>query len=214
MFVTSGFLVVKRFEALYRAFCADPAFDRAIYALPVFGTSPERLTIRYRGMDRDALTPFARGSLAQVRLLELKGGQVDGTEDFLTTYEQGVDVLRWTKEEFPDDYEIIWVKIAGRPDRPPSAFERLGFEPAFFTSDHFSAICDCMCFPRWHGTDPEGKLFRPHFDRLNSNGLFEDAQAAAEFLAYYLSIDWTERGEYEIAEVWAQLAASSSALTP
>lgn len=44
--VTSGFLVVKRFEALYRAFAADLRFDKAIYALPVFGTSPERVLKR------------------------------------------------------------------------------------------------------------------------------------------------------------------------
>jgi hypothetical protein len=174
----------------------------------------ERLTVRYRGIDRNALTPFAKGSLAEVRLLELKGGQIDSTEDFLTTYKQAIDVLGWTKEESSEDYEIIWAKIADRPDRPPSTFQRLGFEPTYFMGDHFSGICDCMCFPRWHGTDREGKLFRSYFDRLNSNGLFDDAPTAAEFLAYYLSIDWTERGEYEIAEVWAPVVPSSSALAP
>ncbi|MGH7280799.1 MAG: hypothetical protein ACRELY_04695, partial [Polyangiaceae bacterium] len=142
-------------------------------------------------------------SLAEMRMLELKGKEIDGTEDFLTTYELAVDVLGWTKEEGSEDYEIVWARIVDRADAPPSNFERLGFEPTYFMGDHFSAICDCMCFPRWHGTDPEGKLFRSHFDRLNTNGLFDDARTASEFLAYYLTIDWTERGEYEIAEVWA-----------
>jgi hypothetical protein len=207
MSVTSGFLVVKRFEALYRAFATDPKFDWDVYALPLFGTSPERPTVRYRGLDREPLTPFAKGSLAQVRMLELKGKEIDGTEDFLTTEKQAIDVLGWTKEETPEQYEIVWAKISDRLDRPPSMFERLGFEPTYFTGDHFSAICDCMCFPRWHGTDREGTLFRSHFDRLNSNGLFDDPRTAADFLAYYLSIDWTERGEYEIAEVWAPVVA-------
>jgi len=76
------------------------------------------------------------------------------------------------------------------------------------TGDHFSASCDCLCFPRWHGTDPEGLLFREHFSRLNRDGLFRSAQEARAFLRYYLSFDWTETGEYEIAEVWAPAASS------
>jgi hypothetical protein len=64
------------------------------------------------------------------------------------------------------------------------------------------------CFPRWHGTDPEGVLFREHFERLNRHGLFESAQEASAFLAFYLSFDWTETGEYEIAEVWAPVTTA------
>jgi hypothetical protein len=135
-------------------------------------------------------------------------------KNWLFTWLDDGDVLGWTKEESPDDYEIIWAKIADRPHRPPSTFQRLGFEPTYFTSDHFSAVCDCMCFPRWHGTDREGELFRPYSDRLNANGLFDDASSAAEFLAYYLSVDWTERGEYEIAEVCAPATQPSAALAP
>jgi len=39
--------------------------------------------------------------------------------------------------------------------------------------------------------------------RLNRDGLFQSAAEASAFLTYYLSFDWTETGDYEIAEVWA-----------
>jgi hypothetical protein len=206
MSVESGFLVVKRFEALYRAFAGDPKFDHDIYALPLFGTDPDRRTVKYRGLDREAIAPFAKGSLAQIRMFELNGDDIDGSEDFLSTLDGARDVLGWANEEAPGTFEIIWTRVAGVPDAVPAGFGPLGFEPTYFTSDHFSAICDCMCFPRWHGTDAEGTLFRAHFDRLNASGLFDGAPDASAFLAYYLSFDWTETGDYEIAEVWAPVA--------
>jgi hypothetical protein len=201
--VHSGFLVVKTFDALYRAFAQKAQFTSTIYALPVFGTTPDRLGVRYRGLDREALSPWQKGLLAEMRLQELRGDLIDGTEDFLATYQEALDVLGWAEEELPGVYEIVWARLRDALDVPPPGFVSLGFEPTYFTGGHFSAICDCMCFPRWHGTDPEGLLFRQYFERLNANGLFEDAGVAAEFLAYYLSFDWTETGDYEIASVWA-----------
>ncbi len=59
-----------------------------------------------------------------------------------------------------------------------------------------------MLIPRWHGTDEEGTLFLDHFSKLNRHGLFPTAQEAETFLKYYLSFDWTETGDYEIAEVF------------
>lgn len=204
--VTSGFLVVKRFERLFREFASKPAFDRRIYALPVFGDEAAVASIRYRGLDRDAVGPFTTGSLAEIRMAELDPDSRDG---FLPTLEQAHDVRRWADEEAPGAYEVVWARIAGTPDEPPLRFELLGFEPSYFTGDHFSASCDCLCFPRWHGTDPEGLLFREHFSRLNRDGLFRSAEEASAFLAYYLSFDWTETGDYEMAEVWAPVASDS-----
>jgi hypothetical protein len=202
--VNSGFLVVKRFEALYRAFASEPGFTSPIYALPLFGTSPDRLAVKYRGLDRNAIGPNGNGSLAAIRMLEINGEDLYGTDEFLATHRDAQDVLGWADQETPDTYEIVWTRIAGHEAEPPSGFESLGFEPSYFLSDHFSAICDCMCFPRWHGTDEEGTAFRAFFERLNPNGLFDEARVASEFLAHYLSFDWTERGHYEIAEVWAR----------
>ena len=59
-----------------------------------------------------------------------------------------------------------------------------------------------MLIPRWHGTDEEGTLFLKYFKQLNSFGLFNSIENAKEFLEYYLSFDWTERGEFYITEVF------------
>jgi hypothetical protein len=211
MTTNSGFLVVKRYEALYREFAARPDFTLPIYALPLCGSDPERNTVRYRGLDRDAVTGRKCGTLAEVRVHELEqDGAVDDLDNFLATFAEAEDVLQWAEMESPGAYEIIWARIAGTGVFPPDRFVCLGFEPSYFTGDHFSAICDCMCFPRWHGTDPDGTLFRRYFDQLNPRGLFSSAQLASEFLAYYLSFDWTETGDYEIAEVWAASVAGAA----
>ena len=58
-----------------------------------------------------------------------------------------------------------------------------------------------MCFPRWHGTDTEGTLFAEYHERLNESALFRTAEEAAKFISFYRSHDWTETGDYVIAEV-------------
>ena len=105
---------VKRYDALYRAFAQRAEFDNAIYALPLFGTDPERLSVRYRGLDRDAISPAPKGTLAEIRLHELRGDTIDGTEDFLATHAQALDVFGWAEEEAPGDYEIVWARLAAR----------------------------------------------------------------------------------------------------
>jgi len=50
--------------------------------------------------------------------------------------------------------------------------------------------------------DPRRPTRSPRFSRLNSSGLFGDIATAQAFLDYYLSFDWTETGDYTIAEVW------------
>ena len=215
--ILSGFLVVKRFEALYRDFASTGRFDRAIYALPVGGTGPDRVAVQYRGLDRDAIRPWRdkpwgdkEATSPRIRMAELLRAMLDdpaftfdGQEDFLRNERDAHQVLKWAEEEAPGDYEISWARVAGAPDAPPSGYQLLGYEPTYFVSDHFSPLCDCMCFPRWHGTDEEGSLFLDYFERLNPCGLFDDKQAAESFVAHYLSFDWTEQEDYLIAEVWA-----------
>ena len=69
------------------------------------------------------------------------------------------------------------------------------------TGDHFSAVMDSMCFPRWHGPDPERNLLSRFHERLNVSGLFPSAADAREFLTFYRSQPWAETGKYVIAEV-------------
>jgi hypothetical protein len=125
--------------------------------------------------------------------------------------EDAQEILAWLDYETPGaskDLEITWTRLAGRSIQPPPNFRFIGYEPNYFAGDWFSPISDCMCFPRWHGTDREGVLFSDWFSRLNTQGLFDTKEEAQNFLNYYLSFDWTERGDYRIAEVWVQAARS------
>ena len=44
--------------------------------------------------------------------------------------------------------------------------------------------------------------FLEYFKKLNKFGLLYTPTDAKDFLEYYLSFDWTETGEYKIAEVF------------
>jgi hypothetical protein len=202
--VQSAFLLVKRFDVLYTEFASRPQFTNAIYALPLIGKSSNAVAKRYRGLDREPVVPYdkAPAQLAEIRMAELeKVGRCEDTNIFdLTTLSE---VWRWAQEEYPGVYEPVWARMSGSTDQPPLGYDRLGFEPSFFPRGFFSAVCDCMCFPRWHGTDKEGILFKKHFELLNFYGLFDNSSQAKDFLDYYLSFDWTERGDFAIIEIWA-----------
>lgn len=209
--VAGGYLVVRTYEALYRRYA--PKLDRPLYSIPREGGSPEQMSKRYRGIDREALEgwsledltdphvirPVLQESEACLHMHELeRRGTVD--TDWIFSFDSAREVLG--RLPTPTDWEIIWTVQVGAEFQRPRDGTLLGFDPTWFTSDHFSALCDCMCFPRWHGTDEAGTLFLPFHEKLNRHALFETAQAATEFLDFYRSFDWTEDGEYSIAEVW------------
>jgi hypothetical protein len=200
--IDSGFLIVKTFHRLFRDYSARYSLSRDLYAMPRIDRKPEDYWIQYRGLDRDALDPYTDSEvLAEIRMAELEkeGKCRDG---FLFNLDDIRSVLDFLEDK--KDYEIIWTKTIQSRSIPPEGYSTVGFEPTYFTGDHFSAACDCMLFPRWHGTDKEGTLFIDHFRKLNQDGLFNTEEEASEFLKYYLSYEWTETGEYEIAEVFVK----------
>jgi hypothetical protein len=201
--IESAYLVVKRFKVLYKDFAQKPQFNRAIYALPLFGTDWSTSRVRYHGLDRDPLSAWddPRALLAEIRMAEI-GEVPQWVGCYLLRSQDVTDVLKWAEAEVPGEYESVWTRLAGSDIMPPPSFRLAGYEPSYFPSGFFSALSDCMCFPRWHGTDPEGVLFSEHFKRLNGYGLFNSANEADNFLTYYLSFDWTETGDYQIIEVW------------
>ena len=107
--------------------------------------------------------------------------------------------------EDKQNYEVIWTRTIHTNINPPEGFYSIGYESSYFISDHFSASCDCMMIPRWHGTDDEGLLFMDYFNKLNQYGMFNSAEETEAFLKFYLSFDWTETGDYETAEVFIQI---------
>lgn len=200
--VASGFLLVKRYPVLYREYAPRYHLTHEVYALPRLDRSAEASPIQYRGVDRDALGDNVQSELlAEIRLAELAAERrcADGP---VFARDDAWEVFDWLGEDQPR-YEIIWGAVVDAHLPVPQGFRSLGYEPSYFISDHFSPSCDCMLFPRWHGTDEEGVLFRRHFERLNECGLFRTPTDAEDFLRDYLALEWTERGTYYMVEVAA-----------
>jgi hypothetical protein len=180
--------------------------------------SPDNYAKQYRGVCRDPLFSWdekdeevfrGSGMVVEPEDAELEAhlaiGRLDKAQkadyDFikLKSHEDAINVFNLI--QVPVEREIIWIRdaesdLSGLPDYP-----LLGYEPSWLGGDWFSAISDCRCFPRWHGTDIEGELFKVHHDNLNQYALFNTPKMARDFLEYYLSFDWTETGEYVITEV-------------
>jgi hypothetical protein len=208
MTIEAGYLIVKTFERLYCDYAPRYKLTKDFYGLPRIDRTPKSFPIQYRGLDREALGPYTNSDdLAEIRMAELeKTGECE--DGFLFTDETLRDVLSLAQSPF--DYEVIWAKIASSPIQAPAGFVSVGFDPTYFDSDHFSASCDCMLIPRWHGTDKEGTRFLEYFCQLNRFGLFSSPDASQAFLDFYLSLDWTETGEYATAEVFLKDSGAPS----
>ena len=212
----AGYLIVKTFVKLYHDYVGRDSVTHDWYAVPRIDRTPEEQRIQYKGIDRGALSPLPVNLLkelprdrldtetaeAEVRLAELEESRLsfDGFLFRLQEASEVYDLLGEAKR----NYELIWCRLAGSGYPVPPSFRSIGYEPSYFDSDHFSASCDAMMFPRWHGTDEEGKLFASYFAQLNRHGLFGTAEQAKDFLKYYLSFDWTETGKYKIVEVFIE----------
>jgi hypothetical protein len=199
--VEAGFLIVKAFPRLYAEHRDRYELRREVYAMPRLDREPEQCPIQYRGLDRDALDDWQDSEMDAelfLAMLEVDYRAVDA----MVFSQHDVDEAFSLLGPLQSGYEIIWSRVLGSEVTPPEGHSSIGFEGTYFVSDHFSASCDCMLFPRWHGTDEEGTLFLSHFRQLNAYGLFPTPEAAQDFLTYYLSFDWTERGEFVIAEVF------------
>lgn len=211
--MASGFLIPTHFDALYAADMQQGTYDRhagdvAIYGIPHRNhptPTPDRPA--YRGIDR---VPLIALSFENARLFTKCGTPCEATEatnlldelEVASGREDGwitdADSVRraWNAlGEAREKYEVVFAKEYQDPAAPPEAAVFLGCDVAYFGGDHFSCICDALFFPRWHGTDKEGTLFRAHFDKLNTHGLFNTNEEALEYLRYYLSFDWTERDD-------------------
>ena len=212
--MASGFLIVTRFEALYAAaiergtYDDIPAIKTPIYGIPhKTCPTPHSSRPKYCGIDRKPLSAL---SFENARLFTEAGTPCEasdatallaeyedttGREDGWVTEEHSIRKVWDALGEGQAQYEVIFAKEYQTSAHPPRRAVFLGCDTAYFVSDHFSCICDALFFPRWHGTDLEGTLFRSHFDKLNSHGLFGTNEDALDYLRYYLSFDWTERAD-------------------
>jgi hypothetical protein len=209
--MSSGYLLATRYEVLYQRALDSHTYDNNPIGKPIYGipfsaplTPPEK---KYRGIDREPLqaltydvaklfteagTPSeANAATNLLEAIEIRAGRDDG---WVTSLTDILEVWKLLSSE-QSDYEIIWAKEFEDTTPVPGNCRFLGCDAAYFAADHFSCICDALFFPRWHGTDPEGVLFRRYYDLLNQNGLFDSNELALGYLQYYLSFDWTERAD-------------------
>jgi hypothetical protein len=222
---THGYLIVKTFERLWEEFSKPWDGPGNVYGIPKKGMSPSRAKKRYRGIDRDPLEPFSDKDVELLGDTVAPRIEAAAQRTLAELEEQGRVVPNFMRS--PDDaravfallerlatFEIIWARDY-LDDHDPAAGATclLGYEPSYLRPDHFSAVADCLFLPRWHGTDKEGKLFKPYFDSLNENGLFNSAAEALTFLDYYRSFDWTETGAWVITEVREANAESPESAT-
>ena len=198
-----GYLIVKTFDCLYNEYKNKYMLKSNVYGIPRIDIDASNYNIKYRGIDRDCLGPNDINplNLAEVRIKELKNSEYDYENMDFIEEKYLADVFSWLEKDIAK-YEVIFVRKNKCKCPIPENYKSIGFEPSYFVSDHFSASCDCMLFPRWHGTDKEGVLFIPYFKKLNKYGLFNTSEEADNFLEYYLSLDWTETGDYFNTEVF------------
>lgn len=200
-----GFLIVTRFDELYRDYCSRfekiardhwGFTDDLIYSLPQQGLPPSEVRKKYRGIDRVPLIAWPSRRFPDetwmgreepeacqaVDDLETSNGAKEG---FIFSIQQARRVYLLLRN--PERWELIWVRNSDADIDRTGVGTLLGFEPTWFVGDRFSAVCDCMCFPKWHGTDKEGVLFAEHYERLNQYALFNSRDEAKEFLEFYRS---------------------------
>jgi hypothetical protein len=205
----AGYLIVKTYERMYREY-AGPR--NTGYSVPRDGVAADGIAKRYRGIARDPLQAWRQENLrlgfpgidpptepaACLHMAELEEAGTS-IEDFILSRDSADAVLRLLAE--PNEWELIWACRHRYLGPRPARSRALGFEPSWWSGDHFSAIMDSMCFPRWHGHDQGGTVFAQFHNRLNGNALFDTQLRAEEFLASYCSQEWAEQGPFEIVEI-------------
>jgi hypothetical protein len=202
--VTSGFFLVRPARELYEEFQAKLELDIDVYGWPRKGRPFDHVAKSYHGTDRDPLGGVG-DELAEQRIDELENDKKAYSDGLIFDFADVTSV----RDYLPADNkpELIWVKEVTSADLTPAGFTSLGFEPTWFCS-HFSALCDCMFLPRWHGCDPDNLDLIGHYHKLNANGLFDTPADAKEFIAHYLTFEWAEQEHgtpYVIVEVFAPI---------
>jgi hypothetical protein len=134
-------------------------------------------------------------------MYELIKDKIEGDEEYdtsmLENLAQANEIFDLLDEDKRDDYEIIKINRNSAKENQNT----LGYDIGIWGND-YSIICDCSLMPEWHlpawEDVPElaNKLVN-----LNSNMLFSRKNEAEEFLKYYSSKDWAEKGTFYIIRV-------------
>ncbi len=173
--ISAGYLIVKTYDRMYNEYKLPDVFkETAPYSIP----RPDRLlstiTKRYRGIFRDALEAWTEEGLrlgfpniptptehaACIEMAKLEAASKE-QNDFIIDKLDARRVFDLIQQR--DQWELIWARHADCEIQPPPDSTLLGYEPTWWTGNHFSAVMDTMCFPRWHGFGPTNDLLRSCF---------------------------------------------------
>lgn len=206
----SQFSTVKKYEILYAE--ELPRFKKTPlnYALPYYN-KPKKI---YNGTGRMGLDLGDKHkkklTKEQKEIVKKIIDDFSFADELMKEESSALQYMALFKEA--SNFELIWVRNSGVKDDVPKGYEFIGYDVSYPIdyAGSFSMICDCMFICRWHGCDEEGTLFTADFDKLNANGLFDNRKDAYDYMVKYLNVDWTERGQYCILEVYKKCEDSNS----
>ena len=187
--IEMGFCIVEKYEYAYqKELLRFKEIDFKSFGIPPYGLPYEDIPRkRYLGIGN----PYS---------VEEDYGDM---EDPLPQSEDEVIEIRdlFYSNEYCD---IVWFRIHDSNAVVPHGYRFCGYDITYVPEINgaFSIINDCLFICKWHGCDENGTAFSEHFELLNENGLFDDANTALGYMKHYLSFDWSERGEYCICEIY------------
>ncbi len=197
MEVTSGFLIVKTFERMYRDYLIK--FERYKKVSPAVTYGPillEQMPGKYRGVARDPIEPWIEDFRGSGMIEEPIEQELDASL-FIKELADAGKAKFWYIYKLDDarklllmirppvEREIIWVRRMDKNDTPPSGTEILGYEPIQFNGD-FSSLIAHVLFFRYAWTadcdDPDGARAKNYYSRLNNWGLFDIPELARRYV--------------------------------
>jgi len=214
MEITSGYLIEKTFERMYREYVDAFSYERFKKEYPYAKPLPlKKMRGEYRGIARDPLEPWSeklerfRGEhifiepskneiKAAIFMQELEdAGKSNGF--YIFSLEDAVKMFEMITP--PVEREIIWVRRMDKNDKPPANTVILGYEPNQLDSDLTLGISMIAFFRYYHVFDPEDpdeSIAKSHFARLNKNGLFDTPENAQEYADTFSSVPEDEQPKH------------------
>ena len=185
--ISAGFCIVEQYDYVYQK--ELPRFNKVPgikpYGLP-YGDQPKK---KYFGI----------GNLSFEKVAQNYNFYLD------SCLKAENEVIEIRNTLFSEEHcDVVWFRVYGSDAVAPYGYKSCGYDVTYEPdlNGAFSIINDCMFICRWHGCDDEGTAFQPYFEALNDNGLFNDVETAISYMKYYLSFEWSERGEFCICEIF------------
>ena len=185
--ISAGFCIVEQYDYVYQK--ELPRFNKVPgikpYGLP-YGDQPKK---KYFGI----------GNLSFEKVAQNYNFYLD------SCLKAENEVIEIRNTLFSEEHcDVVWFRVYGSDAVAPQGYKSCGYDVTYVPdlNGAFSIINDCMFICRWHGCDDEGTAFQSYFEALNDNGLFNDVETAISYMKYYLSFEWSERGEFCICEIF------------